>query len=99
MDAMRAISLEVFKSERGVFMAVPPGCGLSAANRLVVMDNKLDGGEAFAFRDNELVKVAFPMLPRSIVDSIAGVGRVVVGEFDVRGLLDAYFLELEFRMQ
>jgi hypothetical protein len=77
----------------GLFLVVPPRCGLKQADSL-----RVDGNRLLALCDRSVLPLDFADLTPSVSNWLADCAKtakpVAVAEFTALGLLDAYFLDV-----
>lgn len=98
------ISFEVFAAKNengdlmGIMVSVPCRCGLNEADTL-----RINGSVMLAVRGQSVLPIDFPELSvtsREYLFALARSGqRLAVAEFKTLGLLNAYFLNVQFAVE
>jgi hypothetical protein len=88
------LAAEYFAAKDCAFLSVPCGCGLRAADTLVV-----DGYKVTALSDRCALPLSFPDLNENVKAGLSAMAlagqKLAVGELTVMGAADAYFLRVE----
>lgn len=86
------ISIEVFLSENGVFLAAPRDCGLEYASRLIL---DRESRSLTALNGDEILPLELPELSDAHCDAVLSGDRIAIGEFAMQGVAAAYFLPVQ----
>lgn len=86
---MQELPIEIFLSENGVCLSVPKDCGLEKADSLMV---NVESQNIQAVCNGKVLPITLPKLEGAHCEALVRSGVVALGEFSVRGVLNAYCL-------